>query len=37
MQGDAADDNTISQLCERALQEEGRLDVFWANVCASPC
>ncbi|TFY83015.1 hypothetical protein EWM64_g1006 [Hericium alpestre] len=32
IQGDAADEATISGLCERALQEEGRLDVFFANA-----
>lgn len=31
VQGDAADDDTIPQLCERGFQEEGWLDVFWAN------
>lgn len=33
-QGDAADDATIANLCKQALQEEGRVDVFFAN--ASP-
>ncbi|KAI0344740.1 3-oxoacyl-reductase [Trametopsis cervina] len=32
VQGDAADEETIAQLCKRALQEEGRLDVFFANA-----
>lgn len=32
MQGDAADEALISGVCERALQEEGKLDVFFANV-----
>jgi len=32
VQGDAADEPTISGICERALKEEGRLDVFFANV-----
>ncbi|KAF8530492.1 sex determination protein tasselseed-2 [Hysterangium stoloniferum] len=32
VQGDAADEATISGLCKRALQEEGRLDVFFANA-----
>lgn len=32
MEGDAADDETISKLVERAMEEEGRLDVFFANV-----
>jgi hypothetical protein len=35
IQGDAADEATISGLCKRALQEEGRLDVFFANVLSS--
>ena len=29
---DAADEDTISGICEQALREEGRLDVFFANV-----
>ncbi|KAI0685194.1 NAD-P-binding protein [Cytidiella melzeri] len=32
VQGDAADEETISELCKRALQEEGKLDVFFANA-----
>ncbi|KAG8905890.1 hypothetical protein FRB99_008031 [Tulasnella sp. 403] len=32
VQGDAADDATISGLCKRAIEEEGRLDVFFANA-----
>jgi hypothetical protein len=32
VQGDAADEEVISGLCKRALKEEGRLDVFFANV-----
>ncbi|KAI0062914.1 sex determination protein tasselseed-2 [Artomyces pyxidatus] len=32
IQADAADDAAISGVCERALQEEGRLDVFFANA-----
>ncbi|GJE95067.1 SDR family oxidoreductase [Phanerochaete sordida] len=31
-QGDAADEATIEKLCKQALQEEGRLDVFFANA-----
>lgn len=31
-QGDAADEATIENLCKQALQEEGRLDVFFANA-----
>ena len=29
---DAADEAAISGVCKQALQEEGRLDVFFANV-----
>jgi hypothetical protein len=32
VQADAADDATIKALCERAIREVGRLDVFFANV-----
>ncbi|KAK7692944.1 hypothetical protein QCA50_004585 [Cerrena zonata] len=32
LQGDASDENAIASLCKRALQEEGRLDVFFANA-----
>ncbi|KAJ7446177.1 hypothetical protein B0H11DRAFT_1746175 [Mycena galericulata] len=32
LQGDAADEALISGVCERALQEEGKLDVFFANA-----
>lgn len=32
LQGDAADESLISGVCDRALKEEGRLDVFFANV-----
>lgn len=31
-QGDASDEETIENLVKRAMQEEGRLDVFYANV-----
>ena len=31
-QADAADETAISGVCELALREEGRLDVFFANV-----
>ncbi|KIO25326.1 hypothetical protein M407DRAFT_25337 [Tulasnella calospora MUT 4182] len=31
-QGDAADDATIATLCKRAIEEEERLDVFFANA-----
>lgn len=32
VQGDAADNTTITSLCQRAISEEGRLDVFFANA-----
>lgn len=32
VQGDAADDSTISQLVEQVVKEQGRLDVFFANA-----
>ncbi|KAJ7901952.1 hypothetical protein B0H14DRAFT_2669234 [Mycena olivaceomarginata] len=32
LQGDAADEALISGVCERALKEEGKLDVFFANA-----
>jgi NAD(P)-dependent dehydrogenase (short-subunit alcohol dehydrogenase family) len=32
MQADAADETAIKTVCEQAIQEEGRLDVFFANV-----
>lgn len=32
VQGDAADDATIAALCKRSIEEEGRLDVFFANA-----
>ena len=31
-QADAADEDAISKVCKQALDEEGRLDVFFANV-----
>ena len=34
IQADAADDKAISDVCNQALREEGRLDIFFANVCA---
>jgi NAD(P)-dependent dehydrogenase (short-subunit alcohol dehydrogenase family) len=34
IQADAADEAAISAVCQRALKEEGRLDVFFANVLA---
>lgn len=30
--GDAADEAVVQAVCQRALEEEGRLDVFFANV-----
>ena len=33
IEADAADEAAISAVCKQALQEEGRLDVFFANVC----
>lgn len=33
IQADAADEKAIEGLCKQALREEGRLDVFFANVC----
>ena len=32
LQADASDENAIKSVCEQALREEGRLDVFFANV-----
>lgn len=32
VQADAADEKAISGLCEQALREEGKLDVFFANA-----
>lgn len=32
LQADAADEKAISGVCKQAMQEEGRLDVFFANV-----
>jgi NAD(P)-dependent dehydrogenase (short-subunit alcohol dehydrogenase family) len=32
IQADAADEAAIKGICERATQEEGRLDIFFANV-----
>jgi len=36
MKADAADEPAIKGVCEQALHEEGRLDVFFANVGLSP-
>jgi len=32
IQADAADDKAISDVCHRALREQGRLDIFFANA-----
>jgi len=32
VQADAADEKSIAGLCDRAMKEEGRLDVFFANA-----
>lgn len=32
LQADAADETAIASVCEQALRDEGRLDVFFANV-----
>ena len=32
LQSDAADEEAIAGVCKQALDEEGRLDVFFANV-----
>lgn len=32
LQADAANEQAIAGLCKQALQEEGRLDVFFANA-----
>jgi len=32
IQADAADDKAISGVCQQALSEEGRLDIFFANA-----
>lgn len=32
VQADASDEAAIKGLCDRAIQEEGQLDVFFANV-----
>ena len=35
IQADASDEEAVQDVCERALQEEGRLDVFFANVSST--
>jgi NAD(P)-dependent dehydrogenase (short-subunit alcohol dehydrogenase family) len=32
IEADAADEAAISGVCQQALQDEGKLDVFFANV-----
>jgi NAD(P)-dependent dehydrogenase (short-subunit alcohol dehydrogenase family) len=34
IQADASDDKAISDVCQQALREQGRLDIFFANVSA---
>lgn len=34
LQADAADDAAIAAVCKQAVDEEGQLDVFFANVCS---
>ena len=34
VQADASDENAIRTLCQRAVDENGRLDVYFANVSA---
>ena len=36
IRADAADDNAIAVVCKQAVDEEGQLDVFFANVCSLP-
>lgn len=36
IQADAADENAIASVCKLAIDEEGRLDVFFANVSLRP-
>jgi len=33
IRADAADDAAIAAVCKQAVDEEGQLDVFFANVC----
>jgi hypothetical protein len=37
MQADAADEAAISGVCDQALRDEGKLDVFFANVRRVQC
>lgn len=32
LEADAADEQAIINVCERAMREEGRLDIFFANA-----
>ena len=32
IQADASDEDTIKNVCKQAILDEGRLDVFFANV-----
>lgn len=34
IEADASDDKAISDVCQQALREQGRLDIFFANVSA---
>ena len=36
VQADAADETAVKNICEQALKDEGRLDVFFANVSRVP-
>jgi hypothetical protein len=36
IRADAADDAAIAAACKLAVDEEGQLDVFFANVCFPP-
>ena len=36
IRADAADDAAIAAVCKLAVDEEGQLDVFFANVCPFP-
>lgn len=35
IEADAADEKAIEGVCKQAIREEGKLDVFFANVCTS--
>lgn len=36
VKGDSSDDKVVSSLCDRVLDEEGRLDIYYANGGISP-